>query len=175
MDINTIVSVAHHPPGKKGLPNITLQDCRFFGKPNFGGKENQFKDARRTYTVVIPNEVADTLREIGYNVKTTLPTPEQQAEGLEPISHLKVMVDSTGTVSMGAQGNIPSLIEEGNYGIVDMTRFETWDCEIRAWCYNEDEVRAGTEEPKYSARNVQFIGVMRPNILAEKYSMGGMQ
>lgn len=170
MEINTIVSVAHHPPGSKGIPNITLQDCRFFGKPNFAGVENQFKDARRMFTVVIPNDTADQLRVIGYNVKTTLPTEEQKAEGMEPISHLKVMVDEGNTmVAMGPAGSTPSIISHENFGIVDMTRFENWDCEIRAWNYNSDEVRAGTEEPKYSARCVQFIGTMRPNILAEKY------
>lgn len=169
MEIHTIVSVAHHPPGRKGIPNITLQDCRFFGKPNFAGIENQFKDSRRTFTVVIPNDVADQLREIGYNVKTTLPTDEQKAEGMEEISHLKVMVDDSSMVAMGPAGSTPSVITSGNFGIVDMTRFETWDCEVRGWNYNEDEVRAGTEEPKYSARLVQFFGTMRPNILAEKY------
>lgn len=170
MDINTIVSVADHPPGKKGLPNISLVDCRFFGKPNFEGKENAFGDARPTFTVVIPNEVADQLRALGYNVKTTIPTEEQKADGLEDISHLKVMVDSTGTVAMGMQGQNPSLIDPMNYGIVDKTRFQEWSCEIRAWAYNEDKVRMKLEpELKYSARLVQFIGVMRPNVLAERY------
>lgn len=169
MEINTIVSVAHHPPGKKGLPNITLQDCRFFGKPNFGGKENQFKDARRTYTVVIPNEVADKLREVGYNVKTKLPTEEEKAEGMDSISYLKVMVDDGSMVAMGPAGSSPSVIGVENFAIVDMTRFETWDCEIRAWNYNEEEVRKEGAEPLYSARLVQFFGTMRPNILAQKY------
>lgn len=170
MDINTIVSVADHPPGRKGIPNITLQDCRFFGRPNFRGIENQFKDARQTFTVVIPNEVADQLRVIGYNVKTTIPTDEQKADGLEDISHLKVMVDSTGVVKMGMEGQIPSIITPENYAIVDMTRFQNWDCEIRGWAYNEEDFRKGVDkELKYSARLVQFVGIMRPNILDQKY------
>jgi hypothetical protein len=169
VEIHTIVSVADNPPGRKGIPNITLQDCRFFGKPNFSGIENQFKDSRRQFTVVIPNEVADQLREIGYNVKTSLPTPEQEAEGMEKISHLKVMVDDGSMVAMGPAGTPPSIISTDNFMIVDMTRFETWDCELRGWNYNEEEVKAGREEPLYSARLVQFVGTMRPNILAQKY------
>lgn len=174
MEINTIVSVAHHPPGSKGIPNITLQNCRFFGKPNFSGVMNQFKDDRRMFTVAIPNDVADQLRQLGYNVKTTLPTDEQKADGMEEISHLKVMVDDNSMVAMGPAGSTPSIISTANFGIVDMTRYEEWDCELRAWNYNKDDVDEGAREgrvvePLYSARLVQFIGTMRPNILAEKY------
>lgn len=170
MEIHTIVSVAYHPPGQRGIPNVTLQDCRFFGKPNFAGKENQFGDSRPQFTVVIPNDVADQLRTIGYNVKTTLPTEEQKAEGMEEISHLKIMVGSDPLVRMGPAGATPSVIDQPNFPIVDMTRFETWDCEIRGWAYNEEKVRMGQEkELLYSARLVQFVGIMRPNILAEKY------
>jgi len=135
---------------------------------------NQFKDDRRMFTVAIPNDVADQLRQLGYNVKTTLPTDEQKADGMEEISHLKVMVDDNSMVAMGPAGSTPSIISTANFGIVDMTRYEEWDCELRAWNYNKDDVDEGAREgrvvePLYSARLVQFIGTMRPNILAEKY------
>jgi len=170
--INTIVSVGVVPPGRKGIPNITLQGARFFGRPNFTGIEDRFKDTRRKFTVLIPNDLADQLREIGYNVKTDIPTPEELKEfpDRDKVSHLKVMVDDGSDVyiRLGQEGS-PEKIPVPNFGLVDKTRFEDWDCEIRGWNYNEDEVRQGLEEPKYSARLVMLVGTVTPNILTQKY------
>lgn len=172
MEINTIVSVGEVPSGRKGIPNITLQNARFFGRPNFAGLEDRFKDTRRKFTVLIPNDVADTLREIGYNVKTDIPTAEDLKEfpDRETVSHMKVMVDDGSDVyiRLGQEGS-PERIPAPNFGLVDKTRFEDWDCEIRGWNYNEDEVRAGTEQPKYSARLVTLVGTVTPNLLSQKY------
>ena len=170
--ITTTVSVAQMPAGRKGIPNITLQGARFFGRPNFSGVEDRFKDTRRKFTVLIPNEVADELRNMGYNVKTDIPTQEELKEFPDrtTVSHLKVMVDDTSDIyiRLGAEGQ-PERIPVPNFGLVDKTRFEEWDCEIRAWNYNEDEVRAGTEQPKYSARLVTLVGTITPNVLTQKY------
>lgn len=170
--IKTVVSVGTLPPGRKGIPNITLQDARFFGRPNFSGIEDRFKDTRRKFTVLIPNEVADELRSIGYNVKTDIPTPEELKEfpDRDKISHLKVMVDDTSDVyiRLGADGQ-PEKIPVPNFGLVDKTRFEDFDIEVRGWNYNEEEVRAGQEQPKYSCRLVMLVGTITPNILTQKY------
>lgn len=170
--VTTTVSVAQMPPGRKGIPNITLQGARFFGRPNFSGVEDRFKDTRRKFTVLVPNEVADDLRNIGYNVKTDIPTQEELKEFPDrtTVSHMKVMVDDTSDIyiRLGQDGQ-PERIPVPNFGLVDKTRFEEWDCEIRAWNYNEDEVRAGLEEPKYSARLVTLVGTVTPNVLSQKY------
>jgi hypothetical protein len=170
--ITTVVSVGSVPPGRKGIPNITLQNARFFGRPNFSGIEDRFKDTRRKFTVLIPNDLADQLREMGYNVKTDIPTQEELKEFPDrtTVSHLKVMVDDGSDVyiRLGEDGS-PERIPVPNFGLVDKTRFENWDCEIRGWNYNEDEVRAGVEEPKYSARLVMLVGTVTPNVLTQKY------
>lgn len=170
--VTTTVSVGQLPPGRKGIPNITLQGARFFGRPNFSGIEDRFKDTRRKFTVLIPNEVADDLRNMGYNVKTDIPTQEELKEFPDrtTVSHMKVMVDDGSDIyiRLGTDGQ-PERIPVPNFGLVDKTRFEEWDCEIRAWNYNEDEVKAGLEEPKYSARLVTLVGTVTPNLLSQKY------
>lgn len=170
--LETIISVGNVLPGRKGIPNITLQKAKFFGRPNFGGKEDRFKDTRRQFTVLIPNDLADQLREIGYNVKTNIPTAEELKEfpDREKISHLRVMVDDGSDIylRLGEEG-VPEKVEVRNFGIVDKSRLINIDMELRGWNYNEDEVREGTETPKYSCRLVMFVGTIEPNVLMQKY------
>lgn len=175
MELNTIVSVGQVLPGRKGIPNITLQQARFFGRPNFSGIEDQFKDSRKKFTVLIPNDVADTMREIGYNVKTDIPTQEDLREypDRDTVSHLKVMVDSGSDVYIRIGDNTPQKLDVANHGVIDKSRIAEMDMEIRAWNYNEEEVRAGREEPKYSARLVAIVATIETNILMEKYGALG--
>ena len=163
IEINTKVSVGE-TYGKK-VGNITLEDAKFFGRPNFSGVEDRFKDDRRKFTVLIPNEVADQLREMGWNVKTSIPTQEELREfpDREPISHLKVMVDDGSIVQIRMGENVEQLTV-GNFGVIDRSRIDTMDMEIRAWEYDPEE-RPGN----YSARLVALIANIRPNILEQKY------
>lgn len=169
IEINTVVSVG--PIIGRNLPNITLEDAKFFGRPNFSGEMDRFKDDRRKFTVLIPNDVADQLRAIGYNVKTNIPTAEQLAENpdLAEISFIKVMVDDSSDVWVKMGDQEPTKIAVSNYGLMDRSRIEVMDMEIRAWNYNKEEVDAGIETPKYSARLVSIIAVLTPNRLQEKY------
>lgn len=157
IEINTKVSVGDSY-GKR-LGNLTLEDAKFFGRPNFSGVEDQFKDARRKFTVLIPNDVADQLRELGWNVKTMLPTEE----GQEELSHLKVMVDSSSDVYIRLNGEIEKLNEQ-TMGAVDRSRIDEMDMEIRAWEYDPEE-----KPGQYSARLVTIVANLRPNILQAKY------
>jgi hypothetical protein len=162
-EINTKVSLG--PTNGRKVGNLILEDARFFGRPNFSGIEDQFKDTRRKFTVLIPNDVADTLREVGYNVKTSIPTEEQRSEGREDLSHLKVMVDDISRVDIKAGENINSL-EVPHYGVVDQTRFTNIDMEIRAWEFNPAE-----KPGEYSARLVRFVGEINMSALDEKYGI----
>jgi hypothetical protein len=168
--IKTVVSVGTVPRGRRGIPNITLQDAKFFGRPNFSGLEDQFKDSRRKFTVLIPNDLADQLREIGYNVKTDIPTSEQLAEfpDRDIVSHLKVMVDDSSDVYMRIGDGNPDKVSIPNYGVIDKTRIETMDMEIRGWEYNPDE-----KPGQYSARLVAIVANVTPNILMQKYGALG--
>ena len=167
IEIHTKVSVGDSYGQKLG--NLTLEDAKFFGRPNFRGEEDQFKDARAKFTVLIPNDVADQLRDLGWNVKTTCPTAEQEKEGMECISHLKVMVDVEKCDVWIIMGEDREKLEAKNLGVIDKSRIEEMDMEIRAWMYNVDEVRTGTEEPRYSARLVTLVANIKPNLLSAKY------
>jgi len=163
IEINTKVSVGD-TYGKK-VGNITLEDAKFFGRPNFSGVEDRFKDARRKFTVLIPNEVADQLREMGWNVKTNIPTQEELKEfpDREPLSHLKVMVDDGSIVQIRMGEDVETLTVPA-FGVIDRSRIEEMDMEIRAWEYDPEE-RPGN----YSARLVALVANIRPNILEQKY------
>lgn len=164
IEINTKVSIGQ-TFGKQKLGNLTLEDAKFFGRPNFSGEEDRFKDSRRKFTVLIPNEVADQLREFGWNVKTNIPTQEEIAEGREMISHLKVMVDSGSDVWI-KMGEVPEKLNENTFGVLDKSRIEQMDMEIRAWEYDPEE-----KPGEYSARLVSLVAVIRPNILSAKYGI----
>ncbi len=165
IEINTKVSVGD-TYGKK-LGNLTLEDAKFFGRPNFSGIEDQFKDSRRKFTVLIPNELADQLRQAGWNVKTSIPTPEEKAEGREELSHLRVMVDDNSEVFI-LMGEEKEHLTVGTFGVIDRSRIEMMDMEIRAWEYNPQE-----KPGEYSARLVMLVANLRPNVLEQKYGRLG--
>lgn len=178
IEINTKVSLGE-TFGKK-IGNLILEDAKFFGRPNFAGEMDRFKDDRRKFTVLIPNDVADQLREMGWNVKTNVPTAEEldQFPDREPISHLKVMVDNIvmekdhngvdhqtkGPEVFIMQGDVSERLNNATLAILDRSRFQQIDMEIRAWEYDPEE-----QPGKYSARLVKFVGVMPTNILDQKY------
>lgn len=163
IEVNTKVSVGE-TYGKK-VGNLTLEDAKFFGRPNFSGVEDRFRDSRRKFTVLIPNDVADQLRTMGWNVKTNIPTAEDLAEhpDREPISHLKVMVDD-GSIVQIRMGEEIETLTVASFGVIDRSRIEVMDMEIRAWEYDPEE-RPGN----YSARLVALVANIRPNILEQKY------
>ena len=165
----------------RGLGNLTLENAKFFGRPNFSGEEDRFKDSRRKFTVQIPNEAADELRALGWNVKTTIPQSEEQ----DPISHLKVMVDfrfdenHPGDVAYEKGSDIWVIMGEQREkltsltaGILDRSRILTMDMEIRAWNYNASDVLDGAD-PEYSARLVAIVATINPSLLSSKYGILG--
>jgi hypothetical protein len=178
IEVKTKVSVG--PTYGKKLGNLILEEAQFFGRPNFAGELDRFKDDRRKFTVLIPNDVADQLREAGWNVKTNIPTAEEleQFPDREPISHLKVMIDTPvfevdhngqevqvrGSEVFLLQGDDVERLSAATLAVVDRSRFENIDMEIRAWEYDPEE-----QPGSYSARLVKFVGVMTPNLLDAKY------
>ena len=164
--------------GNQKVPNITIEDVKFWGRPNFAGEMDNFGESKRQFTALIPNDAADALREIGYNVKTKIPTPEEAAEGKEPISHLKVAVDviidrttgeERGSNVVAIMGEQTEKLNGSTMSIIDRARINQVDMEIRAWCYNQKDVDEGRDTPKYSARLVTCVAVIQRSILGEKY------
>jgi hypothetical protein len=171
-EINTVITVGETPRGR-GIPNITLEDARFWGRPNFSGELDRFKDDSRKFTVLIPNDVADQLREIGYNVKTEVPTKEEEAQGREMLSHLKVKLnlyedpnDSRNPPIIVRQGDNEEKLTIKTVGMLDRSRLETMDMELRGWEYDAEE-----QPGKYSARLVALVAQLKPNRLEEKWGM----
>jgi hypothetical protein len=162
-EINTQVSLGE-TYGKK-VGNIILLDAKFWGRPNFSGVEDRFKDSRRKFTVLIPNDTADQLRDMGYNVKTTVPTEEEKAEGKQELSHLKVMVDDNSIVEL-KMGDAVEVLTPDRFSIVDRARIQEMGMEIRAWEYDPEE-RPGL----YSARLVRLVVTVEMNALDQRYGM----
>lgn len=170
--LNTVVTVAE-PFGKAKIGNLTLEDAKFWGRPNFSGEEDQFKDSRRKFSVLIPNDSADTLRELGWNVKTTLPTPEEQEQGREPTSGLKVMLNYSqdergekGPDIWLIAGDQREKLTSKTVGVLDRSRILGLDMEIRGWEYDPED-----KPGEFSARLVQLVAVIEPNRLQQKHGV----
>lgn len=173
--LETLVSVGELY-GSMKVPNITIENTKFRGDKNFQGtaENDRFGDPRRKFTVQVPNHLSDQLRALGYNVKTTLVTPEEMAEGKEPLSLLKVSVDDvTKDENTGAykgpnitiiQGALSERLTNATMGLLDNAHVENLDVEIRAWEYNPKEA-----PDMFSARLVTLVAVIRPNLLRDKY------
>lgn len=152
--------------GKK-IGNIFVMGAKFWGRPNFSGVEDRFKDSRKKCTVLIPNEYADQLRGMGWNVRTTTPTAEELIEfpDREPISSLKVMIDDNASVQVRMGEDINTL-QTQHFALIDSLRIDSMDMEIRAWEYDPED-RPGN----YSARLVQLVAVVTPNPIVAKYGL----
>lgn len=171
--LTTKITVAD-PVGRSKIGNITLEDAKFWGRPNFSGEMDQFKDDRRKFSVLIPNEYADDLRALGWNVKTKLPTAEEQADGREAVSGLKVMVDYR-TGSKGEEvgpdiwlimGEQRERLTSSTVGVLDRSRIIELAMEIRGWEYDPED-----KPGEFSARLVQLVAIIEPNILQGKYGL----
>lgn len=168
-EIATKVSIAE-PYGRQKIGNLTLENARFWGRPNFSGEEDRFRDSRRKFSVVIPNELADELRAMGWNVKTTIP---EEGSEREAVSGLKVMLnfrneggEETGPDVWVIMGDEREKLTSRTVGILDRSRIESLDMEIRAWEYDPED-----KPGEYSARLVQLVAVMQPNRLQSKYGI----
>jgi hypothetical protein len=75
------------------------------------------------------------------------------------------MVDDGSIVQIRMGENVEQLTV-GNFGVIDRSRIDTMDMEIRAWEYDPEE-RPG----QYSARLVALVANIRPNILEQKYGL----
>jgi hypothetical protein len=192
-EVNTIVSVGE--AFGRGIPNITLENARFWGRPNFAGEVDQFRETKRKFTVIIPNDLSDTLRGIGYNVKTSisikggdgqtkwLGVPQFAGLALEPeqecISSLKVSMDfkfdpkhpgdvryEKGPDVFIKNGEVVEKLSSLTIAVMDRSRFDNVDMEIRGWEWDREE-----KPGEYTAKLVQLVAVMRPSILGEKYGL----
>ena len=125
--------------GKQKVGNLTIENCRFWGRPNFSGELDRFKDDRRKFTVIIPNEAADMQN----------PTDITREKGPD------VWI---------IMGENREKLNSRTVGLLDRSRVENLDIEIRGWEYDPDE-----NPGALSARLVALVAVLRPNLLDAKY------
>lgn len=171
--LTTRITIAE-PFGRSKVGNLTLEDAKFWGRPNFSGETDNFKDERRKFSVLIPNELADDLRAMGWNVKTTLPSPEDVAAGREPVSGLKVMLNfrdegtdrETGPDIWLIAGDQREKLTSKTVGSLDRSRIVELAMEIRGWEYDPED-----KPGELSARLVQLVAVIEPNILQQRYNI----
>lgn len=181
-EITTVVT-QQQAYGNKKLGNLVLEEAKFWGRPNFSGELDRFKDDRRKFTVIIPNESADELRALGWNVKTTLPDAERLTmdPDSQPISSMKVMLNyrfddaHPGDVNYEKGPDVWIIMGENRekltsrtIGLLDRTHVLTMDMEIRGWEYDPEE-----NPGVFSARLVTLVATIRPSLLDAKY--GGLR
>lgn len=166
--------------GRKKLGNLTVEGTRFFGRPNFAGEEDQFRDSSRKFTIIIPNEAADELRGIGWNVKTK--THDKEGNELEvPISSLKVKLNfrpdpeapnditrEKGPDIWVIMGENREKLNSRTVPMMDRSRILQLDLEVRAWEYDPEDA-----PNQFSARLVQMVATIQPSLLDSKY--GGLR
>lgn len=166
----------------RGIGNVTIQNVKFFGRPNFSGNPDRHnkQGGKRYFNILVPEEVADEMKRLGWMVNTLEPRPEFPEDERKRI--MKINIDVRQDPKNPAdttreripdiwvvQGDLPpTKMTSNTMSAIDSYRFETMDIEFRGWEYDPEEL-PGT----YSARLLTFVGVMRPSLLGEKYGLRG--
>jgi hypothetical protein len=176
----TIITIADNHG--TGVGNLTIQNVKYFGRPNFAGNPDKFNKmgGKRSFSILIPEQYRDTLKGLGWMVNTLEVRPEFPEEEAKHI--LKIAVDIRKDPMFPEdvtrermpdiwviQGDLPpEKLTSKTVGILDRNRFDAIDIEIRGWEYDREELPG-----VYSARLVTFVGVMKPSLLGEKYNLLG--
>jgi hypothetical protein len=181
--------------GQKKVANITIENARFWGRPNLAGELDSFKDSSRKFTVIIPYELADDLRNLGWNVKTSVKTvigtrddgsdivkyiahpsvaslaPLGLGPEVDVVSSLKVKVDMSPEKDAAGKGS-KVWISTG-HGPAEQLNSRTAGIVDRSRIRNVTmELRAWEYDPedepgKYSARLVEMIAEVELNRVAQ--------
>lgn len=189
--------------GQKKVANLTIENARFWGRPNFNGDLDQFKNTNRKFTVIIPNDVADDVRTLGWNVKHKLKTlvghdeknsPIYQWDNLpsvasvaaagglsddqELISSMRVMVDMSPEKDIQGKGS--KVWMSLGSGPAEQLNSRTAGAIDRSRIVKFDcEIRAWEYDPedepgKYSARLVECVAVVELNRIQQIHGrLGG--
>lgn len=144
---------------------------------NFAGRETEFNNAgSRNFHVVIEDaELAEQLKEDGWNVKCRLP----QVEGDEPLYHMEVkvafgmyppkinLVSRRGVDANGAPVFQVTQLDEESVGVIDDAEFVCVDLIIRPYHWEK-----GSKSGIAAYLN-EFWGEIKENEFARKYSNRG--
>lgn len=188
-----VVEVHIHDEPHKKVANITVLNAEFWGRPNFAGEEDRFRDSSRKYTLLFPPDVADRLADLGWPIKFQLRTSVDSqnseyvrfnraadvpplTEGQELFCSLKVKVDMSpqkdlegrGSKVFMKMGDQVEKLNSATVGAIDRSRIVSSDHELRAWEYDPED-----DPGKFSARLVEAVVVINPNLLAQRHGVLG--
>lgn len=77
-------------PQNDGPGVVTIEDARIIYR-NFAGREGQYNQAgTRTFNVLLDDELAEAMKQDGWNVKYLKPKPEDVEAGNSPQAHIQV-------------------------------------------------------------------------------------
>ena len=135
---------------------VQFDDARIIW-PNFRGKGDTFnRPGDRNFTLVIPNmEMAEALKEEGYNVKVSPP----RDEGEEPFIKLlvKVRFNEYGPkIYLQTNGN-RRLLTEDTVGMLDKIDISSIDLDIRPYKWERPDGSSGTSAYLQGALVVQEL------------------
>lgn len=114
----------------------TFKDVRLIFK-NFSGKANDFNnEGDRNFCVVLGDDDAEMMKDLGYNVKTRLPRPDHEDD--KPLHFLKVKLsyrfgDDRDPSVYRICGNKRTMYNEKTIGSLDWEEIKKVDLRIRPW------------------------------------------
>ena len=145
----------------KATKNLSIENAKIFAR-NFSGLEGKYNPAgRRTFCVLVENDIADDLINDGWNIKWLKPRDEDD----EPQAYISVVVSyryNPPTVYMIA-GNKKMKLEEDRINILDWAEIENVDIVIRPYNW---EVNGQTGVKAY-LKNM-YVTIVRDEF-ADKY------
>ena len=150
--------------------------------PNFAGREGEFNDkGERNFNVVIEDEeLAETLKNDGWNVKVKVPKDRdgRVIEGGKITWHLPVKVkfgNYPPTINLVTQKGVDfkgepvynvRQLDEETAGLIDDVEFQRIDLVVRPYSYEE----RGSGKTRISAYLNEFWGLVKENKFASRYS-----
>ena len=151
---------------KKRVPNITLNGCRIIFR-NFSGKADKFNPAgRRSYCVLIDQELAEELKAGGWNIKTLKPRDENE----DPQPYLQVRVnyrndENTDPKIYLVSGKHKTLLDAETISSLDYAEIENVDVVIHPYAWEMTDGKSGI-----TAYTKKMYVTVPVDDLDEKYS-----
>ena len=115
------------------IPNISVENARIIFR-NFAGKESKFNArGKRNFCLVLDNDVAEDLKDIGWNIKYLSPRDPDDA----PQAYLQVAVafDNFPPKIWLIAGNKKTELNEETVAALDYAEFENVDIIVRPYVW----------------------------------------
>lgn len=116
---------------------IILDDCKILYR-NFSGKERQYNPkGKRNFLVVLPDELADHLKQDGWNVRFLQPRDEE--EDALPVLQVSVSYANFPPKIYMISGHGKKLLDEDTIDLLDVADIDQVDLTIRPYNWEVKE------------------------------------